>query len=240
MIIYPAIDLKDGRAVRLEKGDALRIKDYGAPIEAALRWKQAGAHHLHVVDLDGAFEGTGKNTRHVRDIISQTGLEVQLGGGIRDIATIRRLIEEVGVSRLILGTAAVENQRLVEEAAGLYPGQIACGLDARNGLVATRGWVKDSGLDALAVALELKSLGIQDLIYTDISRDGMLSGANIEATRHMALHSGMRVIGSGGVAALSDVSLLRDAGCAGAILGKAIYEGRFTVEEALALAGVTA
>jgi phosphoribosylformimino-5-aminoimidazole carboxamide ribotide isomerase len=234
MQIYPAIDIKGGRAVRLMQGRAADATDYGDPVAAALNWKRQGATYLHVVDLDGAFEGKSENLQAVEEIVRAVGLPVQLGGGIRTMADVEQRLK-LGVQRVILGTAALENPELVQTACALFPGRIACGIDARDGRVAVRGWVEEASVSPRELALRMKDFGVMDVIYTDISRDGMQTGPNVEATRALVQDTGMNVIGSGGVGALQDLYDLQGAGCAGAIVGKALYNGNFTLAEALKL-----
>ncbi|MEG0766216.1 MAG: HisA/HisF-related TIM barrel protein, partial [Clostridia bacterium] len=186
---------------------------------------------LHVVDLDGAFSGRAENLEALAEICG-AGIPVQLGGGIRTLAEVEDRLEKRGVARVILGTVALENPSLVAQACRAYPGKIACGMDARDGMVAVRGWVAESQMTTQALALRMRDAGVEWIIYTDIARDGMLGGPNVEATRALVQNMGLRVIGSGGVGSLADIRALRDAGCAGAITGKALYEGRFTLEAA--------
>lgn len=234
MQIYPAIDIKDGRAVRLRQGLAADVTDYGAPAEAAMDWKTQGATYLHVVDLDGAFEGKGRNLPLVAEIVRETGLPVELGGGIRTMEDIEARLS-LGVARVILGTVALTDPDLVRRACARYPGRIACGIDAKDGRVAVRGWVEASDVDPVNLALRMKDAGVLDVIYTDIRRDGMQTGPNVEATAELVRRTGLRVIGSGGVGKIQDLYDLRDAGCAGAIVGKALYNGNFTLAQALRL-----
>lgn len=234
MQIYPAIDIKDGRAVRLRQGLAADVTDYGTPAEAALDWKTQGATYLHVVDLDGAFEGKGRNLPLVAEIVRETGLPVELGGGIRTMEDIEARLS-LGVARVILGTVALTDPDLVRRACARYPGRIACGIDAKDGRVAVRGWVEASDVDPVDLALRMKDAGVLDVIYTDIRRDGMQTGPNVEATAELVRRTGLRVIGSGGVGKIQDLYDLRDAGCAGAIVGKALYNGNFTLAQALRL-----
>lgn len=234
MQIYPAIDIKDGRAVRLRQGLAADVTDYGAPAEAAMDWKTQGATYLHVVDLDGAFEGKGRNLPLVAEIVRETGLPVELGGGIRTMEDIEARLT-LGVARVILGTVALTDPDLVRRACARYPGRIACGIDAKDGRVAVRGWVEASDVDPVDLALRMKDAGVLDVIYTDIRRDGMQTGPNVEATAELVRRTGLRVIGSGGVGKIQDLYDLRDAGCAGAIVGKALYNGNFTLAQALRL-----
>ena len=234
MQIYPAIDIKDGRAVRLRQGLAADVTDYGTPAEAAMDWKTQGATYLHVVDLDGAFEGKGRNLPLVAEIVRETGLLVELGGGIRTMEDIEARLS-LGVARVILGTVALTDPDLVRRACARYPGRIACGIDAKDGRVAVHGWVEASDVDPVDLALRMKDAGVQDVIYTDIRRDGMQTGPNVEATAELVRRTGLRVIGSGGVGKIQDLYDLRDAGCAGAIVGKALYNGNFTLAQALRL-----
>lgn len=234
MQIYPAIDIKDGRAVRLRQGLAADVTDYGTPAEAAMDWKTQGATYLHVVDLDGAFEGKGRNLPLVAEIVRETGLPVELGGGIRTMEDIEARLT-LGVARVILGTVALTDPDLVRRACARYPGRIACGIDAKDGRVAVRGWVEASDVDPVDLALRMKDAGVLNVIYTDIRRDGMQTGPNVEATAELVRRTGLRVIGSGGVGKIQDLYDLRDAGCAGAIVGKALYNGNFTLAQALRL-----
>lgn len=234
MQIYPAIDIKDGRAVRLRQGLAADVTDYGTPAEAAMDWKTQGATYLHVVDLDGAFKGKGRNLPLVAEIVRETGLPVELGGGIRTMEDIEARLS-LGVARVILGTVALTDPDLVRRACARYPGRIACGIDAKDGRVAVRGWVEASDVDPVDLALRMKDAGVLDVIYTDIRRDGMQTGPNVEATAELVRRTGLRVIGSGGVGKIQDLYDLRDAGCAGAIVGKALYNGNFTLAQALRL-----
>lgn len=233
MTIYPAIDLKGGRCVRLRQGNAQEETDYGDPLEAAHAFGAAGARWIHMVDLDGAFTGDAANESVVAAVTRIPGLSVQLGGGIRSMKAIEKRLVQMGVARVVLGTIALENSALVQSACAEFPGRIACGIDARAGKVAVQGWTQQTEMDALELACRMREMGVQVLIYTDIARDGMLSGPNITATRQMVEGSGMQVIGSGGVGKLSDLAALREAGCAGAIIGRALYSGQFTLREAI-------
>ena len=220
--------------MRLRQGLAADVTDYGTPAEAAMDWKTQGATYLHVVDLDGAFEGKGRNLPLVAEIVRETGLPVELGGGIRTMEDIEARLT-LGVARVILGTVALTDPDLVRRACARYPGRIACGIDAKDGRVAVRGWVEASDVDPVDLALRMKDAGVLDVIYTDIRRDGMQTGPNVEATAELVRRTGLRVIGSGGVGKIQDLYDLRDAGCAGAIVGKALYNGNFTLAQALRL-----
>lgn len=239
MIIYPAIDIRGGRCVRLTEGrfDAETVFA-DDPAEMALKWAGLGAEFLHLVDLDGALAGEGKNVPVIERILQSVSIPVQLGGGIRNLETIEKLLA-LGVTRLILGSAAVKNPQLVEEACKKYPGHIAVGIDAKNGEVAIEGWGKGSGVAATELAKKMAAYGVETIIYTDISRDGMLSGVNVEATAALARACGVPIIASGGVASLEDirrVKAVESDGVQGCIIGKAIYTGAVDLKAALALA----
>ena len=239
MIIYPAIDIRGGRCVRLTEGrfDAETVFA-DDPAEMALKWAGLGAEFLHLVDLDGALAGEGKNVPVIERILQSVSIPVQLGGGIRNLETIEKLLS-LGVTRLILGSAAVKNPQLVEEACKKYPGHIAVGIDAKNGDVAIEGWGKGSGVAATELAKKIAAYGVETIIYTDISRDGMLSGVNVEATAALARSCGVPIIASGGVASLEDIRRVKAVeadGVQGCIIGKAIYTGAVNLKEALALA----
>jgi phosphoribosylformimino-5-aminoimidazole carboxamide ribotide isomerase len=235
MIIYPAIDLYHGRAVRLVMGRREDVTDYGDPVELAAKFRSQGAQWLHVVDLDAAFDGESSQGEIIRKMAAAFSGPVQLGGGIRSLEGIRVRLEEWGISRCILGTAAVTKPKLMEEACLKYPGRIACGIDAKDGMVALRGWVDVSEVTALELAARMEKAGVAAIIYTDISRDGTLTGPNVAATQRLVGQGKVPVIASGGVAALDDLIELKNAGCAGAIVGKALYSGAFTLPQALAL-----
>ena len=239
MIIYPAIDIRGGRCVRLTEGrfDAETVFA-DDPAEMALKWAGMGAEFLHLVDLDGALAGEGKNVPVIERILQSVNIPVQLGGGIRNLETIEKLLA-LGVTRLILGSAAVKNPQLVEEACKKYPGHIAVGIDAKNGEVAIEGWGKGSGVAATELAKKMAAYGVETIIYTDISRDGMLSGVNVEATAALARACGVPIIASGGVASIEDIRRVKAVeadGVQGCIIGKAIYTGAVDLKEALALA----
>lgn len=239
MIIYPAIDIRGGRCVRLTEGrfDAETVFA-DDPAEMALKWAGMGAEFLHLVDLDGALAGEGKNVPVIERILQSVNIPVQLGGGIRNLETIEKLLA-LGVTRLILGSAAVKNPQLVEEACKKYPGHIAVGIDAKNGEVAIEGWGKGSGVAATELAKQMAAYGVETIIYTDISRDGMLSGVNVEATAALARACGVPIIASGGVASIEDIRRVKAVeadGVQGCIIGKAIYTGAVDLKAALALA----
>jgi phosphoribosylformimino-5-aminoimidazole carboxamide ribotide isomerase len=234
MILYPAIDLKDGACVRLLRGDMDKATVFGTdPAAQAAAFARAGAEWLHLVDLNGAFAGAPVNGDAVRAILSAVGVPCQLGGGIRDRATIEMWLD-AGVARVILGTVAVENPDLVREAAAAHPGRIAVGIDARAGLVATRGWAEETTTRATDLARGFEDAGVAAIIYTDIDRDGAMQGPNVAATEALARAVSVPVIASGGVSRLADLEALRDTGViAGAISGRALYDGALDLTAAL-------
>ena len=234
MIIYPAIDLKDGVCVRLMMGEMDKATQYGDPAQIAKQWESQGAEFLHVVDLNAAFDGVFSNKEAVKKILQAVSIPVQLGGGVRSMADIDQRIK-MGIRRVIIGTAAIENPMLAKEAAAKYPGRIVVGIDAKNGRVATRGWATDTGEEPVALALQMKLCGIQSVVYTDIMRDGMLTGPNTKAVRVMAEKSGMQVIASGGMSTLSDVADICNTGAQGVIIGKALYTGDIDLRQAIEL-----
>ncbi len=233
MILLPAIDLFNGECVRLAQGKFDQVTVYYKnPIDAAEKWTAAGAEWLHIVDLNGALEGKPINQEIIKQIIVRTGLKVEIGGGIRDESTARDYLE-LGATRVILGSIVLENRRLTEALCQLYPGQIGIGLDAKDGKVATRGWITNSNQDAITVARELELYQPACLIYTDIARDGMLTGPNLPALERMVKMTRIPVIASGGISSVADLQALKPSGVVGAILGKALYEGRIDLAQAL-------
>lgn len=236
MILYPAIDLKDGQAVRLLRGDMARATVFNDdPAAQARAFVDAGCDWLHLVDLNGAFAGQPVNAAPVQAILKDCGVPAQLGGGIRDMATIETWLDK-GLARVILGTVAVENPSLVREAARAFPGQVAVGIDARNGMVATQGWAEATDVDATELARSFEDAGVAAIIYTDINRDGAMQGPNIDATAALAHAVSIPVIASGGVSSLDDLIALRDCGAPldGAISGRALYDGALDLAAALA------
>ncbi|TFG70222.1 MAG: 1-(5-phosphoribosyl)-5-[(5-phosphoribosylamino)methylideneamino]imidazole-4-carboxamide isomerase [Anaerolineales bacterium] len=236
--IYPAIDLRHGRVVRLSQGDPDRETSYAnRPRIVAQKWQQSGAHWLHVVNLDGAFGEQGAENITALADITATGLRVQFGGGLRNMETLRRALD-LGVERVVLGTVAVHNPAFVIEALAEFgPGRIVMGIDARDGVVQVRGWQEATQLEAVDLALQWADMGGTWLVFTDISRDGMGSGVNVSATAALANATGLKVIASGGVGSLVDVQRVMQAGLEGVIIGRALYEGGVDLEQALALAG---
>jgi phosphoribosylformimino-5-aminoimidazole carboxamide ribotide isomerase len=239
MLIIPAIDIKDGQCVRLEQGDMQRATIFSSqPGETARRWKDLGCQRLHVVDLNGAFAGKPKNEGAIKEIIAQIGdIPVQLGGGIRDLDTIERYLDD-GVTYIVIGTAAVKNPGFLHEACDAFPGHIIVALDAKDGKVATDGWSKLSGHDVIDLAVRFQDYGVEAVLYTDIGRDGMMTGVNIDATVKLAQALTVPVIASGGLNDLEDVKrlkLVEHEGIMGVITGRAIYEGKLDFQAAVAL-----
>lgn len=236
MLIIPAIDLKDGQCVRLRQGEMDDATVYGSdPVDMAARWVEQGARRLHLVDLNGAFDGKPVNGEAVMAIAkAYPDLPIQIGGGIRSLQTIEQYLD-AGVNYVIIGTKAVKEPEFVTEACRAFPGAVIVGLDAKNGLVATDGWAEVSEIKATELAKRFEQDGVSSIVYTDISRDGMMQGVNIDATVEMAQASGLKVIASGGVTNMDDIRALRevaDAGILGAITGRAIYEGQLDLAEA--------
>ncbi len=234
MILYPAIDLKDGQAVRLVHGDMEKSTVFNDdPAAQAREFVDAGCTWLHLVDLNGAFAGTPVNAAPVEAILKSCDVPAQLGGGIRDMATIEAWLDK-GLARVILGTVAVENPALVREAARAFPGKVAVGIDARNGRVATKGWAEETDVMVTDLAKSFEDAGVAALIYTDIMRDGAMGGPNIDATAALARAVNIPVIASGGVSSLSDLEALKETGViSGAISGRALYDGAIDLSEAL-------
>lgn len=231
MRIYPAIDIRGGNCVRLLRGDYAAETVYGSsPAETAKRWEALGADFIHVVDLDGAKSGNGENRRAVGEICRCVKARVQQGGGIRTLSDADSVMA-LGVSRAVMGTAAVKNPAAVKAAAEKYPGKIAVGIDARDGYAATDGWTKAAAKTAVELALEMKDLGIDTIIYTDIATDGTLGGPNVRAMEEMVRLTGLKVIASGGVGCMDDLDALSQTGVEGVIVGKALYAGRLRLED---------
>lgn len=236
MLIIPAIDLKDGQCVRLKQGDFSRSTVYSTdPVEVALKWQEAGAGRIHLVDLDGSRSGAPRNRDVIRSIADNIKVPLELGGGIRDLATIEDYVG-IGISRVILGTAALRNPGLVKEACRLFPRKIIVGIDARDGMVAVEAWTVATRVSAIDLAAGFEELGLDSIIYTDINRDGMETGVNVEATRRLALAVRIPIIASGGVSSLDDITALKKAessGIIGVIIGKALYTGAIDLKEAI-------
>lgn len=239
MIVFPAIDLKNGECVRLIKGDFSKKTVYNnSPEEVAYQWEMQGAEFLHIVDLDGALAGEPRNLAVIKNILNCVHIPLELGGGIRSIATIEKVLG-YGVSRVILGSIAVQNKNMVIEACKVYGEKILVGIDAKDGIAAIDGWGVSSNVPAIELAKRLADVGAKTIIYTDISRDGTLTGVNIAETVKLAEESGVHIIASGGVSSLDDIKKLKEQeskGIIGVIIGKALYEGALSLTEAIEVA----
>ena len=230
MKLYPAIDLHEGKAVRLFKGDYNQVTDYGDPKAQALKWKEAGATFLHLVDLDGAKDGGFKNLEAVKAILS-TGIDAELGGGIRSLEQIDVLLS-IGIKRVILGSSAL-NLDFVKQAIDKYGSdKIVVGIDCKNMMVATHGWLNTSNIEATDFANKLKNIGVKTIIFTDIAKDGTLTGISVESTKKM-VETGLDIVASGGAKSLDDIKIAEEIGCEGIILGKSIYNGNIDLKEAI-------
>ena len=237
MLIFPAIDLRDGRVVRLVEGDYDRMTVYGDdPLATAKAYKAAGAEYLHVVDLDAAKDGAQKNLAVIEKLAAESGLRLEVGGGVRDEASAKRYLD-AGVSRVILGSAAIENPAFMEALAKRYPGQVAAGVDAKNGFVAIHGWKTITDMIAYDFVESLPRRGIDTVIYTDISRDGKLQGPNVSAYERLSKIKNLNIVASGGVSSPDDVAALAKLNLYAAIIGKALYDGRIALAQAMEAAG---
>jgi len=235
MLVLPAIDLMGGQAVRLSKGDfATKVVYSDRPAELAERFREAGARRIHVVDLDGARAGRPVNTETIR-AIARAGVEIEVGGGLRTIEAVEEVLA-AGAAYAVLGTAAVQRLALVEEACRRFPGRIVCGIDAKGGEVAISGWAEGTGLPVAEVARRVKTAGVSMVEYTDVARDGMFTGVDAAGAARLAAEAGVDVVASGGVASIDDVRACKAAAIAGVIVGKAIYEGRLDLAEAIRIA----
>jgi phosphoribosylformimino-5-aminoimidazole carboxamide ribotide isomerase len=239
VLVIPAIDLKDGRCVRLRQGDMAAETVYSDDVtEVASRWQQQGACLIHVVDLNGAVDGEPKNLPQIESVMKTVRVKVQVGGGIRTIETVRRYLN-AGVSRVVLGTAALTNRALLDQACQEFPQRIVLGLDARDGRIAVKGWTTVSDVKAIDLLKELSGCAIAAVVYTDIARDGMLNGPNIPALKEVVEYSSFPVIASGGITRLEDLQAVRSLGrkIEGAIVGKALYDGKLDLKAAVAALG---
>ncbi len=238
MIIFPAIDIRGGKAVRLYKGDFSQETVFGDPVEMASRWEAAGGQFLHLVDLDGARAGKSINLDVVKKIIEKVNIPVELGGGIRTLENIQQVLA-MGVKRVILGSVAAKNPELVKEACIQYKDRIVVGIDAKDGIVAVDGWEASGNVKAVVLAREMAKAGVERIIYTDISRDGTMEGVNVKSTAELARDSGVKVIASGGVKSIDDIKALlpyEKDGIEGVIVGKSIYSGTLDLSEAVRVA----
>lgn len=236
MQLYPAIDIKNGHCVRLRQGQFHDSQTYSSsPLSIAKQWERMGATFIHIVDLDGALAGYSVNTDVIKEITENVAIPVQVGGGIRNIKDIESKLD-LGVSRVIIGTKAVEDPAFVKDAIQNFGADaIAVGIDAKDGFVAVEGWEKISTSNAVEMALEMKELGVKTIVYTDISKDGMLMGPNIENTKNMVEVTGLNVIASGGISSIKDLEMIKSINAAGAIIGKALYENKIDFEKAIYL-----
>lgn len=236
MQLYPAIDMKNGQCVRLRQGAFKDITIYSdAPEKVAACWQEKGASFLHLVDLDGALAGHSVNEEAIRRIADTVSIPIEIGGGIRSVEAVERMLN-LGVRRVIIGTKAVEHPEFLRDLVRTFGEEaIVAGVDAKDGMVAVEGWEKVSSLTASSLCLTMKEYGVRHIVYTDISRDGMLSGPNVEATRKLTEETGLDIIASGGVSCMEDLKCLHEAGIRGAIIGKALYENRIDLAEAVRL-----
>lgn len=236
MILFPAIDIKNGQCVRLRQGNFQDVLVYSdIPLKIAKQWEAAGASFIHIVDLDGALVGHSVNDEVIRDIVSEVSIPVQVGGGIRTIKDIEQKLS-LGVERVIIGTKAVKDPAFIKEVVNTFGAdRIVIGIDAKDGMVAIEGWEKVSSYQAVSLALEMKKYGVTTIVYTDISKDGMLQGPNVAYTQEMVNATGLNIIASGGVSSLKDLELLQEINVYGAIMGKALYENRIDLKTAVSL-----
>lgn len=236
MKIYPAIDIKDGKCVRLRQGEMGQSKVYGDPIEMALRWQDEGSQYLHVVDLDAAVTGGGSGNREIiRKMVESLKIPVQLGGGVRTREDIVFRLDELGISRVIIGTAAIYDLDLVDWALSNYgTSRIAIGLDARDGKLVKDGWTSNTDVNVVDLANKVHDMGVNTVIFTDITKDGMMSGPDLDFSEQIVRNTWMNLIVSGGISTLEDIDKVKGTGACGCIIGKALYEGAFTLQEALA------
>lgn len=233
MILFPAVDVLDNKAVRLLYGKRDEVTVYGTPLEMALKWQEMGAQYLHLVDLNGAFDDSLVNKNTLIELIKKISIPVEIGGGIKSLDKIKFYLDEVGATRVIVGTACVTNPSLMDKACALYGNKVVSGIDAKDGFVAIKGWVEKSSLKPLDVALDMKQRGVDTVVFTDISRDGALTGVNLKGTKELSEKSQMNIIASGGMATYEDIKAVKEANLYGAILGRSIYTGKIDLKEAL-------
>lgn len=235
MKLYPAIDILDNRAVRLLYGKRDKVTDYGAPIERAEKWINEGAEYLHLVDLNGAFDNSLTNEKTLKELIKNIKIPVQIGGGIKTFDRVKYYLEEVGADSIIIGSALVTDPEMTEKAYAKFGNKIVAGIDAMNNKVCIKGWVEESDLTPLELAIKMKKYGAERVVFTDISRDGALSGVNVKATADLQVKTNLNIIASGGMRNLDDIEQLMKEGVYGAILGRAIYTGDIELSSAIKL-----
>lgn len=236
MKLFPAIDILDGNCVRLLHGKFNEVTIYGSPLEMAFKWENQGADYLHIVDLNGALSGKQGNLEVIQNLVKSINIPIQMGGGIRSLDDIKLRLEETGVERVILGTVCCQNPDLVEKAISIYGNEkIVCGIDAKDGNVAIKGWTEASKISPIDLGNQMKNIGVKYVVYTDISRDGALTGVNSKACIQLAEATNLNVIASGGVNSLNDISTLKSHSMYGIILGKALYANKFSVRDAVEL-----
>lgn len=236
MLLLPAVDILDRKAVRLLYGKRDNVTDYGSPVDMALRWASCGAEYLHIVDLNGAFDDTTVNDSVLKEIVKNVNVPIEIGGGIKSVDKVKYYLEEVGATRVIIGTACVTKPDMIDFVCNKYGERIVAGIDSLNNKVAIKGWVENVDITPLELALKMKEKGVTTVIFTDISRDGALSGVNVDATRSLQEASRMNIIASGGVKDINDIKVLKDAGIYGAILGRSVYTGSLDLKAALDIA----
>ncbi len=236
MILFPAIDIKNGQCVRLRQGSFNDVLVYSnVPLKVAKEWEDSGASFIHVVDLDGALVGHSVNEATIKEIVENINIPIQLGGGIRSIKDIENKLN-LGINRVIIGTKAASDPGFMKEAISIFgPEHIIAGIDAKDGIVAVEGWERLSNINAVSLALEMKEVGVETIVYTDIAKDGMLQGPNIQYTSEMVEETGLNIIASGGVTSLKDLERLSEINVYGAIIGKALYENRIDITKALSM-----
>lgn len=236
MKVYPAIDIKDGKCVRLTQGEMDSSTIYGDPLEMALQWQNEGAQYLHIVDLDAALTGEFVNQELVTKLVQSVKIPVQMGGGARTKEDIKIRLDDVGVSRVLIGTSVVSDPDMLEWALGHYGSSIGVALDAKNGKVAIKGWVEGTDQDAVELAIKVHKMGVETIVYTDVCRDGMMQGPNFESTEQIVRKTWTNIIASGGISTLADIEGIKGTGACGCVIGKALYGGAFTLKEAMATA----
>lgn len=233
MKVIPAIDIRNGKCVRLTYGEIKNEKIYGDPLDFALRWQEEGAEMLHIVDLDAAFTGEFKNKKLIQKITSSLKIPVQLGGGVRSAEAIRERLDECGISRVIAGTMAIEDPELTKWAHSTYPDRFVVGIDARDGKVSTRGWTEQTEVSSIQLAQDVRKAGIKTIVYTDISRDGAMKGPNIAHVEQIVKKTWINVLASGGISTTEDIMNIRNTGAYGVLVGKALYENLLTLHDAI-------